>query len=67
MPDYQRLDVTLSRQFSFKRWDLSAYLQLINLYNHKNIYGYYYSDDYQIRKEFKMFGFMPLGGVEVKF
>lgn len=67
MPDYQRLDLTLSRQFNFKKWDLSTYLQLINFYNHKNIYGYYYSDDYLEKKEFKMFGFMPLGGVEAKF
>ena len=67
MPNYQVLDVKIERLFKIKGMDCSNYLQLLNLYNHKNIYGYYYSDDYKERKESKMLPFMFLGGFEMRF
>jgi hypothetical protein len=46
MPDYHRLDLRLSRQFSDKT---SAYVELINAYGKKNISGYEYNANYSDR------------------
>ncbi|MDI6752148.1 MAG: TonB-dependent receptor [bacterium] len=67
MPNYQVLDLKIERLFKIKGMDCSSYLQFLNLYNHKNIYGYYYSDDYKERKESMMLPFMFLGGFEMRF
>lgn len=67
IPNYQTLDLKIERLFKIKGLDCSSYLQFLNLYNHKNIYGYYYSDDYKEKKESKMLPFMFLGGFEMRF
>ncbi|MBU1262082.1 TonB-dependent receptor [bacterium] len=67
MPNYQTLDVKIERLFKIKKMDCSTYLQFLNLYNHKNIYSYYYSKDYKEREEFTMLPFIFLGGFEMRF
>ncbi|MCH2661215.1 TonB-dependent receptor [bacterium] len=42
LPSYQRLDVSVQRVFNFKRCDMRAYLQIINLFNRKNIFNYFW-------------------------
>ncbi len=42
-PAYHRLDLSLVRQFKFKRFDMDLNLQVINAYNRKNIYQYVYT------------------------
>jgi hypothetical protein len=44
------------------RW----YLEILNVYNSKNVTGYDYSADYTSRKEIKQLPFLPYAGVEVK-
>ncbi len=63
IPRYEALDVKIERLFKRS----SLYIQFLDIYNHKNIYSYYYTDDYQQKKESKMLGFMFLGGLEVRF
>lgn len=63
MPRYESLDVKLEKLFKKS----SLYIQFLDIYNHKNVYSYYYSDDYKKRKESKMLGFMFLGGFELRF
>ncbi len=63
MPRYEALDIKVERLFKRS----STYFQFLNLYNHKNVYDYYYTDDFKQRKESLMFGFMCLGGFELRF
>jgi len=37
-PPYHRLDLRLEKAFVFKRWSLSAFVDIQNVYNRKNIY-----------------------------
>jgi hypothetical protein len=37
---YHSLDVRVTKNFRFKRWELSLYFQILNLYNRKNVHEY---------------------------
>lgn len=63
IPRYEALDLKIERLFKKS----SLYFQFLNLYNHKNIYDYYYTDDFKQREESLMLGFMFLGGFEMRF
>lgn len=39
-PSYHSLDVRLTKNFRFKKWELILYLQILNLYNRKNVHEY---------------------------
>lgn len=43
LPDYQRLDVSVSKKFRFESSSLNAGLSVFNLYNHTNISYYQYN------------------------
>ena len=44
LPDYHRLDINLTRDFSFFGFDGDIFFQLINAYNNKNnVQQYFYS------------------------
>jgi hypothetical protein len=36
LPAYNRLDIAYRLRYEFKRWTFSPYLEVINVYNHKN-------------------------------
>lgn len=39
-PAYHSLDLRLTKNFQLKRWSLSLYFQIMNLYNRKNVHEY---------------------------
>jgi len=63
IPSYFKTDLTLTRKKKWGEW----YIQFINLTGQKNVYDYYYNDDYSERKEFEMLPFMYLGGAKINF
>lgn len=68
-PAYHRLDISFNKTFP-KRWgSLAPHLDILNLYNRKNVLFYYY--DYSripaVRAGSSMFPFLPTVGVEVVF
>jgi len=68
-PAYHRLDVTVRRPFN-RRWgNYIPYLQLLNVYNRRNVLFYFYNYDRSppVRSGFSMFPFLPALGVEVNF
>lgn len=68
-PAYHRLDLTARRPFE-RRWgSFTPYLQVLNLYNQKNVLFYFYDYDRTppVRSGFSMFPFLPAVGVEVSF
>ena len=67
-PSYERLDVRLSYQrVVFDELNLSAYVELINATNHKNVFEYYWSDDYATRFTAYMLPMLPFFGVSLGF
>ncbi|HUE95857.1 MAG TPA: TonB-dependent receptor [Longimicrobiaceae bacterium] len=68
-PPYHRLDLTVRKSF-VRRWGtLVPYLQILNLYNRRNVLFYFYNYDRTppVRSGFSMFPFLPAVGVEVSF
>ena len=44
MPAYHSLDFRITKQNSYRRWELSWYFQILNLYNHRNLDQYAFSE-----------------------
>lgn len=38
LPDYHRLDASISSRFHIRKWKVEPTLQIVNVYNHKNVY-----------------------------
>jgi hypothetical protein len=68
-PAYHRLDVSL-RKTMLKGWGtLTPYLDVVNVYDRRNVLFYYYEFDRSppMRSGFSMFPFLPTVGVEFSF
>ncbi|MDA1102749.1 MAG: TonB-dependent receptor [Gemmatimonadetes bacterium] len=68
-PTYHRLDVSFRRTFT-KRWGgLTPYLNLVNVYNQRNVLFYFYQYETRpaTRSGVSMFPVLPTIGLEVKF
>ncbi|MCX8010013.1 MAG: TonB-dependent receptor [Ignavibacteria bacterium] len=69
-PDYHRLDIRLTAYTKFWGLDWSFYLDVINVYNRKNIinYDYYINPDLTIGKRANsMFPIIPTIGMSARF
>ncbi|MEX2584631.1 MAG: TonB-dependent receptor [Gemmatimonadota bacterium] len=68
-PSYHRLDMTVRREFERSWGTLVPYIQVLNLYNRRNVLFYFYDYDRlpPMRSGFSMFPFLPAVGVEVSF
>ncbi len=49
LPAYHKLDLRLDRDFIYNTWKLNTYLEIINVYNQKNVADYSYNNDYSVR------------------
>jgi hypothetical protein len=68
-PAYHRLDVTLRRPYQ-RRWGtFTPYLQVLNVYNQRNVLFYFYNYDKTppTRSGISMFPLLPSIGVEASF
>jgi hypothetical protein len=68
-PVYHRLDVSLRRTFA-KGWGaLTPYVNLVNVYNQRNVlfYFYQYQDTPPVRAGISMFPVLPTVGLEISF
>ncbi|MQA90505.1 MAG: TonB-dependent receptor plug domain-containing protein [Gemmatimonas sp.] len=68
-PSYHRLDLTVRRSFQRSWGSFVPYLQILNVYNRRNVLFYFYDYDRSppVRSGFSMFPFLPAIGVEVTF
>ena len=73
LPEYQRFDTSLAHQFIFRGWDMRAYLQIVNVTNHKNVFNYFWTDGTAhkskpgTRKEISMLPILPSLGIDFTF
>ena len=68
-PSYHRLDVSFRRTFE-KSWGLlTPYVNLMNVYNRKNVLFYFFEYDRTpaTRSGVSMFPLLPTFGLEVRF
>ena len=68
-PAYHRLDLSMRRTFTFGWGTLTPHLDVLNVYNRKNVLFYFfdYSADAPTRSGLSMFPILPTVGVEVTF
>ena len=68
-PTYHRLDLSFRRTFARSWGSLTPYLNLVNVYNQRNVLFYFYEYDRQpaVRSGVSMFPVLPTIGLEVRF
>jgi hypothetical protein len=67
-PVYERLDLRMSMLGTlFGDYKVEWYLELINALDHRNIYEYYWTDDYETRFTSYMLPLLPFFGARVSF
>ncbi len=68
-PAYHRLDLSARRTFTFDWGTLTPHLDVLNVYNRRNVLFYFfdYSTDPATRSGLSMFPILPTAGVEVTF
>ena len=74
LPEYQRLDVSIQKQWEFDAWGLKFFLQIVNLTNHKNVFNYFWDMEGKPekrrankRREISMLPILPSFGVDFYF
>ena len=68
-PMYHRLDVSVRKTFKKKWGTLTPHVDVLNVYNRKNVLFYFFEYDKNppVRSGVSMFPFLPTVGVEVTF
>jgi hypothetical protein len=68
-PAYHRLDAGVRRKFRPGRWEVEPYLEVLNVYNRRNVlfYFYQYDRDPPVRTGVSMFPILPTLGIEARF
>ncbi len=67
LPDYHRLDFSTSLTTVYDTWQWRFYLEILNVYNHPNVFTYDYNSDYTQRRELLQLPFLPYIGFEMKY
>lgn len=69
-PSYQRLDVRVDRRFSFPKWNAVVYVDVQNVLNRRNIFGYDYTEDPEVPNRLRAqenVGLLPNIGFSIEF
>jgi len=64
---FHRLDVRVNKSFIFDRWKMLFYLEILNLYNRKNVLTIDYNDDYSEQEEVHQLPIIPYFGITMEF
>lgn len=67
LPLFHQLDVRLDKRWKFKAWQLSAYLDVQNAYNHANVEGVGYNFNYTQRQNVTGIPILPSIGLRGEF
>ena len=69
LPAYHRLDVGVSGSYPYRGWQIEPELQIVNLYNRKNVYirTYDMTKNPATYKDITMLPLLPTLGVTVRF
>ncbi len=64
---YHRLDLRGDHRSSFRWGNITTYVEIDNVYNHKNVRAYYWNPKKQKEEAIPQFAFMVIGGLTVQF
>ena len=67
MPDFFQLDLRVDKKWTFRRWTLSAYVEVQNVTNRENPEAPAYSFDYSKQGWISGLGFFPAFGVRAEY
>jgi len=67
LPTFHQLDVRIDKVWTFDAWMLDAYLDVINVYNHRSIEGSAYSYDFSQHAYFEGLPVVPTLGLKGSF
>ena len=67
LPLFHQLDVRIDKTWTFDKWLLDAYLDVLNTYNHRSIEGSAYSYDFSEKAFFQGLPIIPTLGVKGSF
>ncbi len=67
LPAFDQLDVRLDRTFTFDLWRLTAYVEVLNVYNAENAEQYRYDYRFRHRVPIRLLPILPIVGVEGTF
>jgi hypothetical protein len=67
LPDYQRLDFSTSLTTVYDTWQWRIFLEILNVYDHPNLFAYNYNSDYTQRKDLRQLPFLPYFGFEISY
>jgi hypothetical protein len=62
-----RVDVRVDKKFDFQKSNITAYLELQNVFDRQNIYAYYWNEDYKELSTIYQWAFFPVGGISFQF
>jgi outer membrane receptor protein involved in Fe transport len=63
LPDYHTLEFRGLKKWTFENWNLTVFIEVMNLYNHMNIAEYKWNEDYTERSEMQYYPLIPSIGV----
>jgi hypothetical protein len=66
-PAYHSLNIRADRRFTFAHSNLVAYLSIWNVYNRRNVAGYFWNEAAQKVDTIYQFGMLPILGLEYEF
>lgn len=69
-PTYSRMDVRIDRRFFFQRWNAVVYLDVQNVFNQTNLFGYRYTEDPEVPSRLRPVdnvGLLPIFGFTVEW
>ena len=67
LPPYHRLDLRVSRTFTFSNWKAGIFLELLNAYNRQNLLDYDYNADFSEREDINQLPLIPYLGITAEF
>ncbi len=67
LPMFHQLDVRVDKNWQFKHIKFGVYIDIQNVYNHKNVEGYAYSYDYSQKVYFHGLPILPSLGLKIEY
>ncbi len=64
---FNQLDIRIDRKYIFDEWILTAYLDILNIYNSRNSQNFEYSYDYTEKKKVRGLPILPTIGLKGEF
>lgn len=66
-PNYHRVDIRFDKKYYFENWIITTFLEIENLFNTKNIFGYRWDENKNKQETIYQIAIVPAGGIRIEF